>query len=270
MHELLAILSAIRLAEHRVYQCTSSSHGFQCLLGMIAGCLLVKLKLKAESLAIDEMSFFASRRNGKSSTATTTAVQTVKKPVVIAAAGASSTSKVGSNAQTSATSNPASTTATTTTKLVTVTRRVSKEDRPVSLKERQREGKLKREAEEEQLRRRAALAAQRQAEAEETAERRRKALAKGKGRAADLPARKFTVESSTSSEEDDDNEDDSGELGTPFKERRQPLKVLREDVAAPIDDLREVDVIPGTQLVENNRKAYTQCAYLYLLERSHD
>lgn len=214
------------------------------------------------------MSFFASRKTGKSgssssrSATSTTLIQTVKKPV---ASTSSSSDKVANDSSSNAISKTSATTSgnggavAAGTKLVTVTRKLKPDDKPISLKEHQKQARAKREAEEEQLRRRAALAAQRQREADETAERRRKMLSKGKAR-ADSP-KKLSVDESTSSDggEGDSEADESGELGTPVTERKQPLRVLRDDITAPRDNLREFAIISGVQLVESNKKAYSPC-----------
>lgn len=228
------------------------------------------------------MSFFAARKPSKGAlktngtVASTTAasssgLSTASKPSNGVTTGSSATSTV--NKTTPATS--------TTTKLVSVTRKVSAAAVPQTVRERQalakakRAKEIRREAQQEEERHRR-LQSEQKSEKEQAAKRRK--LEKGKARAssngdsydkapkrnkadsasssgAETPLRrsKLTVESS--------DDEDSSRLGTPVFERKQPLRVMRSDVAAPKDGQDRIDVLSGEQHVRRSMTDYVACEW---------
>ena len=129
------------------------------------------------------------------------------------------------------------------TKLVTLTRKVAHP--PISLKERELSSRAKRER---QLEREYAEGKEwLQREREE----KRRRMAKGKNTPRTMQGKVKIMNS-----EDDDEEE---ELGTPVNERKGPLKVLRESMAAPKDMRERVEIITGERVVRENISAYVQC-----------
>lgn len=236
------------------------------------------------------MSFFATRKsaankNGGSRSTTTTSVTSLAKPKQGPSLNSPSSSRPGAAPGGGLASPPAS-------KLVTVTRKVAP-TASTSLKERQALYRAKRERE-LQLQERAASGKRQKLspkkdgrgdgdrEGRATISSRRSD--KGKGRSRDdshssddddddegsltvttrAVPRPHKSDATESSESSDSNSSDEDDLGTPFAEKRKPLTVLREDVAAPQDEVVAFKMIHSADLVESNRKAYIPCESAHL------
>ena len=244
------------------------------------------------------MSFFAARRpvKGNSTKTPSSATTTATNPATtngtsttlkngVSNAAAATTASINKSSSVTSSATPSSTT--TTTKLVSVTRKVVASAVPQTLKERQalarakRAKELEREAQDEK-RRLAIDSEQRAARAKEEAAKRRK-LDKGKSKAVAIESRatngrtsvasKRSRSDSTSSDAAtparkskarvDSSSDDGGEgssrFGTPIFERKQPLKVTRDNVAAPKDDLESIEVISGEKHVRRSMNDFVPC-----------